>query len=1577
MSSTPDEKLAWAHALCARFGRVERGGRDQHGASYFKATCLAHEDRHPSVSVAARDRRLTAFCFAGCSEDAVLASWGLTVQDLFYEPARGRCEREVRVSIPASHPARPATKLRPPRRSFPGFKVTRLGEPAATYDYVDEAGEVRYVIGRFLDADGGKTFRQFTPDPRRPGHWFRVGPIEDQKILYRLPELAAAVSDGRTVCVVEGEKDADAGAGAQLDGSGWVFTSAPGGAKAPWLEQYTAALAGAARVVIVADRDEVGRRYAEEVATSVSAAGVADVRIVQAREGKDLADHLVAGWTLPDLDPVTEPTPEPAGEEPPPSGPPAGPSSTDDDGGDGPRMPRRYATGPRYEVAKGQLWRVTIEKRTDERAARELFTPVLGADVRLTRQFIAVTGDEAQDLEAASAPSRVELAVSYPGEAGEAGKDGQGAYDDVHTFDLKRWRSGDWLDSLRPTAYFDPSKNGRNAAIAAVRAVSTSAALVPQHVATGWRVIDGERCYVHAGGAITAAGTRELNVDLPPQLARYRLPDPPTDPAVMAAAAEHSTNMVGLDWLPDRLGFGLLGIVYRSILPAANMVGLLTEVAGAGKSSLTIPAVQHFAPSLTYRAKGTTSMAELGASPKAVQRITHAAADAVLVVDDFPPQTRGAAASTATQAAFIRAVYDRSARDTLTMDRRLVAGPAARGAVLTAAEYAPVDTGARDRALLMPMPGWGTTPPVKQLQWLERPAAAAGRGQFMAALIRHVAGIEVAALESWTNERDQTNAVALVEAGYSTRTAEHVGKALTGWDMALQLIGTAGAWPQERIEQLRARVWAAAVDAAEAATDRDADPSAAHRLVRLLRESLGSSAHVADRYRPDTWPMGMDPLAAGWTALPAPAGEDDPLHAARGDRIGWVDGDRLWLHPGRALRVAIAAAEAEGIHLQALTDRSAGDLLRAAGWLQADQGRNTIQRRVSGRPERVWSLPASLFWPEDETGADDESPLPQMPPTPDDQLPDAYPTPETGSPATSPVEPAPSDTSSVPPRTVCASCDLPMVQIEPGQTTHPACHPQNTPPTAPRAAQEPAQPSQVQSPQDEARNGHRPAQARTEPRFRAAEVVVACDGVHWPDGSVSELPGPVDQLDAGQLAVWADSAGVGRGGGRDLPEPGHLYLAQDLAAALNLPTGDPDPAKLGRQLRAARRKPFWAQAIADGFEFSSSDRPDGGWIRLWRKRAPGIAAGSVVITSPAWIHTFALFDGDPEPLRPRPRWTEPRWLPAETPVGYLRRLTAYQSAMGSPLVINEGVTAANMMRLPAVELPVLPWPQMAADFSWHRPASKDERRLGWVHAYDRRASYLPGIGSVQVGGDLVYEVAPVVDPRRSGFWRVTAAAGWDACGFLLPDVFASDGGEPTQWVPSVVLGLLAEEGPVEVAEAWLYSAPSRALDKTYERIRDGLRRVRGTDPAVEAAVKVSYTAGIGMLDKVEHRAKKAGEPDPARSGHHPDVRAQIIATHRANSYRAMIYAGASGIWPLAMARRDAVLFASDDADPIAAWPGRPQDLDPAKNGKNGKYKPAGSMPMDRWLAASESRSAAGVVSLVTDYVPEELSDDAS
>jgi hypothetical protein len=240
-----------------------------HSGNGWSARCPAHDDGKASLSVGPGDHGgIVIHCHAGCSPEAVVRSLDLTMKDLAPEPSvtRGRQPMEV-----------------------------------AAYPYRDETGSLLYEVIRFEP----KSFRQRRPDPTVVSGWnWSLKGV--RRVPFRLPELLSGVAEGQTVFVCEGEKDCLAMANA-----GFIATCNSGGA-GKWPEEFGSHLTGA-DVVIIADRDEPGRKHAQDVASKLHdvcrSIRVIELPDVDKHRVKDAHDFLSAGGTRENLLNIVEGAP--------------------------------------------------------------------------------------------------------------------------------------------------------------------------------------------------------------------------------------------------------------------------------------------------------------------------------------------------------------------------------------------------------------------------------------------------------------------------------------------------------------------------------------------------------------------------------------------------------------------------------------------------------------------------------------------------------------------------------------------------------------------------------------------------------------------------------------------------------------------------------------------------------------------------------------------------------------------------------------------------------------------------------------------------------------------------------------------------------------------------------------------------------------------------------------------------------------------------------------------------------------------------------------------------------------------
>jgi putative DNA primase/helicase len=244
--------------------------------------CPAHNDADPSLDITERNGTTLLICRAGCSQDRVIDA--LRTKGLW---------PERRVNGKANGHATPSRII-------------------ATYDYHDAEGILRFQAVRYGPK---KMFRQRRPDPSGNG-WVWTQPIyEPHRYLpYCLPDLLEAIALGKSVFVVEGEKDVE-NARSKL---GITATCNACGA-GKWDARHAAYLANA-DVNIIPDNDDAGLDHAEDVAESLQ--GIAkSTRIVplpNLPEKGDLSDWIDAGgtaeqlWTLVEKAPEWRPSTEPS-----------------------------------------------------------------------------------------------------------------------------------------------------------------------------------------------------------------------------------------------------------------------------------------------------------------------------------------------------------------------------------------------------------------------------------------------------------------------------------------------------------------------------------------------------------------------------------------------------------------------------------------------------------------------------------------------------------------------------------------------------------------------------------------------------------------------------------------------------------------------------------------------------------------------------------------------------------------------------------------------------------------------------------------------------------------------------------------------------------------------------------------------------------------------------------------------------------------------------------------------------------------------------------------------------------------
>ncbi len=219
----------------------------------WMATCPAHDDKKPSLSVKDSESGVMLHCFAGCKLDAIVAKLG--IDETFLCP-----------------------------------QITNV------YQYHDEHGELLYEVVRYFL----KSFRQRRPEGSGDYTWSVKGV---RRVPYRLPEVINAVENDQRVFICEGEKDADA-----LRALGLTATTNSAGA-GKWQDEFARYFEGA-NVVILPDNDEPGVKHAAEVVNALShtACEVRVVMLPSLPPSGDVSDWLASGQGREELEQIVATT---------------------------------------------------------------------------------------------------------------------------------------------------------------------------------------------------------------------------------------------------------------------------------------------------------------------------------------------------------------------------------------------------------------------------------------------------------------------------------------------------------------------------------------------------------------------------------------------------------------------------------------------------------------------------------------------------------------------------------------------------------------------------------------------------------------------------------------------------------------------------------------------------------------------------------------------------------------------------------------------------------------------------------------------------------------------------------------------------------------------------------------------------------------------------------------------------------------------------------------------------------------------------------------------------------------------
>ncbi len=515
------------------------------------------------------------------------------------------------------------------------------------------------------------------------------------------------------------------------------------------------------------------------------------------------------------------------------------------------------------------------------------------------------------------------------------------------TVPAERFMAMTWVvEHLGAGAIVHPGMFIPDHARAAIQQLSHPIAERVEYTHLGWRQIDDTWVYLHGAGGIGPEGTvSTVEVRLPGPLSSFELPAPPSGRDLRQAVR---ASLRLLNCAPLTVTMPLLAAIYRAALASADFSVHLSGPTGTGKSELAALAQQHYGAGMDARhLPGSWS-----STGNALEGLAFAAKDTLLAVDDFAPQGSHQDVSRGHREAdrVFRAQGNRSGRMRMRADGSLQFPKPPRGLILATGEDVPRGQSLRARLLVIEVPKeavkWKAVTDAQQAAAAEQYAAA------MAGFVRWVAARYDYVLDALHRQVLRVREQVYTEQQHR-RCGEIIANLAFGLRVFVRYAEDVGALSHGQADALfkRGLVALLQVAATQATHQRASDP--VERFLGLVRAAIASGrAHIASTSghapseKSDAW--GWHWRGSGFSSSEVSSGE----------RVGWVDGEDLYLEPeasyAAAQRMARDMGDAISVSPQTLRRR-----LRDRGILRSVEPNRqelTVRLTLEGMRRRVLHL---------------------------------------------------------------------------------------------------------------------------------------------------------------------------------------------------------------------------------------------------------------------------------------------------------------------------------------------------------------------------------------------------------------------------------------------------------------------------------------------------------------------------------------------------------------------------------------------------------------------------------------------
>ena len=513
-----------------------------------------------------------------------------------------------------------------------------------------------------------------------------------------------------------------------------------------------------------------------------------------------------------------------------------------------------------------------------------------------------------------------------------------------------------WIEQKLPAeAFIYPSGAAERRLRHAIKVKSTPIPKQAVYLHTGWRKIDGLWVYLHGDGAISANGAISgVSVRLSSDIAAYRLPVPPHGEALVRAVR---ASLALLELAPAHIMIPSLGAVYRAPLGDIGYSEHLVGQTGTRKSELAARLQQHYGAEW----RGRRLPASWKGTANSIEGIAFRTKDAFMVVDDFKYDASKSEIVKQNQKGdkIFRGVGNGAGTSRMNPDGSIRHTKPPRCFIYSTGEDVPAGHSMRARSLILQI-----KPGDMDLDRLTEAQRHGEQGLFAQALAGYLQWLAPDYEATRAFLKSETERLRPPEGKYRHgRTADAVTDLYVTWGVFLGFASEIGAITETGASELHEDVGKTLeeVGLRQAEEHQGTDP--VDRFIQLLRAVFSSfGAHAANENG------GAPANAASWGWRKGELSDMGPC----GPRIGWIDGDDLYLEPTSTYAAVQNLAEREGGRLEMSKD-TLFRRLNERGWLASTEAwggkaRTQVRRRLDGARRCVCHLDARRAMEGDDSG---------------------------------------------------------------------------------------------------------------------------------------------------------------------------------------------------------------------------------------------------------------------------------------------------------------------------------------------------------------------------------------------------------------------------------------------------------------------------------------------------------------------------------------------------------------------------------------------------------------------------------